>query len=182
MNRLFTFLLALGLCFGAASAQLLPVEPPAPKPMTDAKGNVIKMDFKLPLIGISDPGMLFAHYSQRPLLIFYFSPKCPHCQHNYPTVQKLAKEYESLGLSAMAVSVGGVTKNEIRGFMDQHNASIPFFQDASRQFSDNYGNGYVPVMYLVFENGTFIRYTEGGDLAMKHLRSELDKKFKKKNK
>ncbi len=180
MNRLLAFLLVFGLCLGSASAQLLPQEPPAPTLMVDDKGKPVKMDFKIPLQGISDPGMLFAHFSQRPLVIFYFSPKCPHCQHNYPFVQKMVKEYEAAGLQAIAVSVGSVTKNDIRGFMEQQNASLPFLQDANRQFSDNYGNGYVPVMYLVYENGTFIRYTESGDAAMKHLRADLDKKFKKK--
>lgn len=180
MNRLFAVLLAIGLCAGVSFAQLLPVEPPAPTLMVDSKGAPMKMDFKIPLVGISDPGMLFTHFSSRPLVLFYFSPKCPHCQQNYPTVQKLIKEFEPMGLTGLAISVGGVTKNDIRGFMEQHSASISFFQDASRQFSDAYGNGYVPVMYLVNENGTFIRYTEGGDAAMKHLRAELQKKFKKK--
>lgn len=180
MNRLLAFFLAIGLCMGLASAQLLPAEPAAPGLMTDEKGTPLKMDFKIPLVGISDPGMLFQHFNQRPLVVFYFSPKCPHCQHNYPAVQKLVKEYEAKGLSAIAVSVGGVTKNDIRGFMEQQNASLTFFQDASRRFSDNYGNGYVPILYLVHENGTFIRYTEAGDTALKHLRAELDKKFKKK--
>lgn len=180
MNRLIAFLIAIGLCAGTSFAQLLPVEPPAPTLMVDEKGTPLKMDYKIPLVGISDPGMLFSHFTQRPLVIFYFSPKCPHCQQNYPSVQKLIKEYESKGLTGLAVSVGGVTKNDIRGFMEQHNASISFFQDANRQFSDNYGNGYVPIMYLVHENGTMIRYTEGGNVAMKHLREALDLKFKKK--
>ena len=64
-------------------------------------------------------------------------------------------------LSGLAISVGGVTKNDIRGFMEQHSASIPFFQDATRQFSNVYGNGTTPVLYLVNENGTIIRYTDG---------------------
>lgn len=180
MNKLFAFLLAMGLSTGVTFAQLLPPAPPAPSLLADEKGAPVKMDFSIPLVGISDPGMLFAHFSQRPLMIYYFGPKCPHCQRSYPSVQKLAKEYESLGLSAIAVSVGGVTKNDIRGFMEPHNASLPFFQDANRQFSDNYGTGYVPVLYLVHENGTMIRFSDGGEKGMKQLRDELDKKFKKK--
>ena len=38
----------------------------------------MKMDFfSLPLSGISDPGMLFSHFSGKGLTHFYFSPKVP---------------------------------------------------------------------------------------------------------
>ena len=40
----------------------------------------MKMDFSKPLVGINDPGILFSHFGNRPLLIYYFSPKCPHCR------------------------------------------------------------------------------------------------------
>jgi hypothetical protein len=87
-----------------------------------------------------------------------------------------------MGLTGLAISVGGVTKNDIRAFMEQHNASINFFQDASRQFSDTYGTGYQPLIYLVNENGTLIRYSNVDDAAMKQLRTDLQNKFKKKKK
>lgn len=47
------------------------------KLMQDTTTNQpMKMDFSTPLTGISDPGILFSHFSNRPLLIYYFSPKC----------------------------------------------------------------------------------------------------------
>ncbi|MGL6016199.1 MAG: peroxiredoxin family protein, partial [Selenomonadaceae bacterium] len=94
----------------------------------------MKINFKNPLVGISDPGMLFSHFSSRPLVIFYFSTKCPLCEQYYPVVQKLIKEFEGKGLTGLAISAGSMTKNDIRSFMEQYSASIPFFQDASRQF------------------------------------------------
>ena len=62
----------------------------------------MKMDFSTHLSGISDPGILFAHFSNRPLLIYYFSPKCPHCQKHFPEIQNLIKEYEAKGLTGIA--------------------------------------------------------------------------------
>ena len=70
MNKLFAFLLAMGLSTGVSFAQLLPPEPPAPTLLADEKGTPLKMDFSIPLVGIADPGMLCAHFAQRPLLIF----------------------------------------------------------------------------------------------------------------
>ena len=62
------------------------------KLMMDSTTNQpMKMDFSKHLSGISDPGILFSHFSNRPLLIYYFSPKCPHCQKHFPEIQNLIK-------------------------------------------------------------------------------------------
>ena len=77
-------------------AQLAPEPQVADIPlMKDSTTNQpMKMDFSVPLTGISDPGILFSHFSNRPLLIYYFSPKCPHCQRHMPEIQDLMKDYE----------------------------------------------------------------------------------------
>ena len=73
----------------------------------------MKMDFSTHLSGISDPGILFAHFSNRPLLIYYFSPKCPHCQKHFPEIQNLIKEYESKGLTGIAIGLNGSTSTTL---------------------------------------------------------------------
>ena len=105
----------------------LMMDPKTEKPMI--------MDFSTHLSGISDPGILFAHFSNRPLLIYYFSPKCPHCQKHFPEIQNLIKEYESKGLTGIAIGLnGGIKKNDIRLFIDQYHAVIPVFQDTDSKF------------------------------------------------
>jgi len=148
--------------------------------MVDAKKVPIKMNFKISLTGISDPGKLFATYSSRPLVLFYFAPKNQQSQASYSAVQKLIKEFEPMGLTSLAISVGEVTRKDILGFMNQNNASIDFAQDVRREFNTSYGTGSLPVIYLVYANGTFIRYTESNDTALKQLRDELQKIFPKK--
>ena len=140
----------------------------------------MKMDFSLPLTGVSDPGILFSHFAKRPLMIYYFSPKCPHCQKHFPEVQNIMKEYEKSGILGIAVAIGGnVKKNDIRMFMDQFNAVIPVFQDGSQKFGPTYGNGYVPVLYLVQNDGTFFRYESLDEPNLNHLRSKLNEMTKK---
>ena len=174
MKRLLSAVLTVALFTGAAFAQFLP---PVPTLEKDAKGQPKKMDFSIPLTGISDPGILLSHFSNRPLFIFYFSPKCPHCIATYPKYQALLKEYEARGLQGLAISIGGMKKNDIRMFMDQQNAQVPMLQDTNRKFSDEYGSGHVPLMILVWENGTFIRYTENNAEVLDQIKAELDKKF-----
>lgn len=138
-------------------------------------GKTIKMDFTKNMTGINDPGLLFSHFSGSPLLIYYFSPKCVHCQHHFPSYQKLVKEYESRGLKGIGVALGGyIKKNDIRLFIDQHKVSIPVLQDTDMQFGPAYGTGYVPVAFLVLPDGTFYRYEQIKPEVITHIRSILD--------
>ena len=174
MKRVLSLVLAVGFFVGTASAQLLP---PVPSIEKDEKGVAKKFDYSVPLTGISDPGILMSHFSQRVLVMIYFSPKCPHCQATYPKYQALVKDFEARGAQGLAISVGNVKKNDIRFFMDQQNVQFPVFQDSNGKFSTLYGTGHVPLMMIVFENGQYIRYTENTPETLDQIRAELDKKF-----
>lgn len=148
--------------------------------MQDSTANQpMKMDFSKPLTGISDPGILFSHFSNKPLLIYYFSPKCPHCQRHFPEMQELMKKYEGAGLAGIAIGLGGgIKKNDIRRFIDEYHVVIPVFQDSDYKFGPAYGTGYIPVVYLVQKDGTFYRYETLDEPNMNHMKATLDKMFK----
>ena len=165
----------------APFAQLAPEPPMADvQLMLDSTAKQpMKMDFSKPLSGISDPGILFSHFANKPLLIYYFSPKCPHCQRHISEIQDLVKEYESKGLSGIAIGLGGgIKKNDIRLFIDQFHVSIPVFQDSDYKFGPAYGTGYIPVVYLVQKDGTFYRYETVNDANINHMRATLNKMLK----
>lgn len=181
-TKLISFASFIAIATGTSFAQLSPEPPMADiKLMQDSTTNQpMKMDFSKPLTGISDPGILFSHFSNRPLLIYYFSPKCPHCQRHMPEIQSLIKEYEKDGLTGIAIGLGGgIKKNDIRLFIDQYKVVIPVFQDADYKFAPSYGTGYIPVVYLVNKDGTFYRYETLNEANMNHLRSTLNKKLRK---
>lgn len=164
--------------FAVAALAQVEAKQEVPELMKDSSGTVLKMDFTIPLAGINDPGMLFSHFSNKPLLIFYFSPKCPHCQANFPQVQDLIKEYEPKGLNGLAISIGGgIKKNDVRLFIDQFNASLPIFQDVNAKFGPRYGTGYVPVIFLVNKDGTFYRFGDSSKKSFSQLKELLNKMF-----
>jgi len=166
----------LVLCaFTAVNAQLLPGSKPVQTFMTDSTGKQLLMDFNVKLTGIKDANMPFSAFSSRPLMIYYFSPFCPHCQRSYPGIQVVAKEYEQKGLTSMAISIGSVTKRDILMFMEERNASIPFFQDADGDFSKKYGDGYVPRLYLVHPDGKVVRYTALENEHIKEIKTDIEK-------
>jgi len=148
--------------------------------MKDEAGQLLKMDFSIPLVGISDPGMLFSHFSNENLLIYYFSPKCPHCQRHFPIFQKLIQQYKKDGFNGIGIAIGGsIKKNDIRLFAEHFHSAEPIFQDATRKFGRTYGTGYVPAAYLILKDGTIYRYGEINDDSIKNLRAKLDKLYAK---
>jgi hypothetical protein len=148
--------------------------------MKDSTGTLMKMDFSKPLVGISDPGMLFSHFANKNLMIYYFSPKCVHCINHFSGVQEIMLKYESKGLASIGVGLGGgIKKNDIRIFIDQQHAVIPVFQDQNSKFGPVYGTGYIPVLFLVLENGTFYRYATLDEANITHLKNTLDSLYSK---
>ncbi|MCL1956522.1 MAG: TlpA family protein disulfide reductase [Fibromonadales bacterium] len=167
-------LLLLSLFCVFCNAQMLPGTKPVATYMVDSTGKVLLMDFSTSLTGIKDSNMPFSVFSSRPLMIYYFSPFCPHCKRSYGGIQEVAKEYEQRGLTSIAVSVSGVGKRDILMFMEEHNASIPFFQD-NGDFAKKYGDGYVPRLYLVFSNGKIIRHTNLENEGLKDVKADIEK-------
>ncbi len=168
-------LLALFCVFGNAFAQMLPGAKPVATPMADSSGKLILMDFNIKLTGIKDANMPYSVFSQRPLLAYYFSPFCPHCQKSYGGIQQIAKEYEQKGLTSIAVSVGNVGKRDILEFMEKQNASLFFFQDSEQSFGKKYGDGYVPRLYLVAPDGKVTRYTNMDKEHLGDIKTDIEK-------
>ncbi len=173
--RIILLLLALFCVFGNAFAQMLPGAKPVTAPMADSTGKPLLMDFNINLAGIKDANMPYSVFGQRPLLLYYFSPHCPHCQKSYPGVQQVAKEYEQKGLASVAIAVNGVGKRDILMFMEQHKATIPFFQDSEQEFAKKYGDGYVPRLYLISPDGKVTRYTALEKENLKDIKADIEK-------
>jgi thiol-disulfide isomerase/thioredoxin len=165
---------ALLILLGCASDDNLEAPPPGKQPdLTDL------IDFSIELAEITDTNTPFSAFSSQPLLIFYYSPYCPHCQATYSGVQQLANEYEQHGLAFIAIAIGGASEQDLLQFIEQYapGAANPFFQDTEGKFGKKYGDGYVPRVYLVFQNKEYIRYTNAYSEGLKEVRDDLDNLF-----
>lgn len=171
--KLYRLISAIVLfCVGHSIAQFLPQVPMIEK---GSDGSPKQFDFSIPLTSIIPEADSFLQLKTQPLFLFYFSPKCPHCKETYPRYLAMLKKYQSYGLKGAAISVSGVTKNEIRDFISRQSMKIPTFQDEQRKFSDAYGTGQVPLLIIVKNNGQFIRYTKNERETMGQIQAELNK-------
>jgi len=149
------------------SATLIRAQAPVQGPMApeppptyelDKNGKRAHIDFTLNVKPISDPTMQFSKYAGHKTLVFYFSAVCPHCQHAFPFVQKLADSLASKGVPTVAIAIKYNTDEDIFTFAQKFNAHMPIFQDDDRTFGDAYGTGFVPMLLLINEKGEYIRY------------------------
>jgi peroxiredoxin len=163
-SRISLLLSSACLVFGlsAAHAQAVqgPMAPAAPPTFElDKKGKRDKIDFNLTPQAISNPNLKFSQFQGKKLLLFYYSAKCPHCQHAYPFIQKLSDELASKGFTSLALAIKYNTEDDIRGFIRDFGVRMPMMQDEDRTFGDRYGVGTIPTIYLINEKGEYVRYT-----------------------
>lgn len=159
----FSFLTGLALNLATAQPLRGPVQgPQAPEPPPtfelDKKGKRAHVDFALNPKAISDANMKFSHFSNRKLMVFYFSAKCPHCQHAIPFVQKLSDELTPKGFTTIAIAIKYNTEDDIRAFIRDYQVHLPVFYDEDRTFGENYGTGSIPLLMVINEKGEYIRY------------------------
>jgi thiol-disulfide isomerase/thioredoxin len=138
-----------------ASAQMLIEVPTIEK---DANGLSVPMDFAIDLKGVSDKGLEFSQFKDKPLVVFFFSAKCPHCIRAYPHVELMQKEFAEMGMTFLAIASGSNQTRDVKKFIDDQQASLPFFIDSDRAFAGKYKITSVPTTFLVNSKGEFIRY------------------------
>lgn len=155
-----------GLALNLVSAQPLrgalqgpQVPEPPPTFELDKKTNKrAHIDFALVPKPISDSNIKLSQLANRKLMIFYFSAKCPHCQHAFPFVQKLSDELAPKGFTTIAIAIKWNTEDDIRSFIRDYKVHVPVFYDEDRTFGDNYGTGSIPLIMVINEKGEYIRY------------------------
>ena len=155
-------------------ATLLRAQPPAPvqgptppeAPPTyelDKSGKRAHIDFTLKVKPISDANLQLSRFQGHKTLVFYFSAKCPHCQHAFPYIQKLSDSLTSKGVTTIAITIKYNSDEDIHNFIRDFKVRMPVFQDEDRVFGDAYGTGYVPMILLVNEKNEYIRYKAFND-------------------
>jgi thiol-disulfide isomerase/thioredoxin len=143
---------------GPVQGPMAPEPPPTYEMDKDKKGKRARIDFSMTPKPISDANMKLSHFSNRKLIIFYFSAKCPHCQHAFPIVQKLSDELSTQGFTAIAIAIKNNTEDDIRSFIRDYKVHVPVFYDDDRRFGENYGTGSIPLVLVVNDKGEFIRH------------------------
>ena len=82
-----------------------------------------------------------------PMLLFYFSPTCPHCQEAMPAVNRISSRFE---VPWFGISTTSATRMEIDSFVAEYEAKFEVVKDdEERGFARAMGALSTPSVYLV---------------------------------
>ncbi len=124
-----------------------------------AESQTGTMNYSINLKPFAGSHKNFGEFKGKNLLMFYFSPTCPHCQESFPHVQKLGDELTQQGFVTISVATANSSPHDIHKFMAERKSHVSMFQDAAREVAQNYGTGYVPVVLLVNAKGEYTRFS-----------------------
>lgn len=139
-----------------------PVQGPAEPPVSVLPSAIPKpdsaFDFELPVETVTKLAAPLSSFRGKPLIIYYFSATCPHCQHSYPHVLEMAKELRNQGVNTIAIASASNRGEEIQSFLKERKNVLPVYKDAGKQLSTKYGTGYVPLVLVVSAQGAYKRF------------------------
>ncbi|MDA0204972.1 MAG: TlpA disulfide reductase family protein [Acidobacteria bacterium] len=104
----------------------------------------------------------------KPVLVFYFSTDCSHCQATARILAPIYEEYHVKGLEIVGVTLNPTAKDNLGGFVKQFGVEFPVgLGDRAHfvEFSGVAGRFYYPYLLFVDQAGQIREEHEGADRA-----------------
>ena len=106
--------------------------------------------------------------ASKPVLVFYFSTDCSHCQATAKMLAPIYREYHAKGLEIVGVTLNPTAKDNAGGFVKQFEVAFPVGlgdRDHFVEFSGVTGRFYYPYLLFVDKTGQIREEHEGADRA-----------------
>jgi peroxiredoxin len=106
----------------------------------------LEKDFSL--YDLNNRRVRLSRFSGRPLIVYFFSPRCKDCKEEAPFLNELYEVYRKKGL--VIVGVGVKYPEEVREFAERQGIRYPVVVDRDLSVSKDFGVFFLP--HLVFFN------------------------------
>lgn len=119
-------------------------------------------------------------YIGKPVVINFWSSKCPPCRKEMPDFDEVYKKYKNKVNFMMIDSIGafGETKEDGAAMVKENGFSFPVFFDVDQSAQKTYGIYSYPTTYILDKDGNLSRGQSGlltGEVLSKALDEELTK-------
>jgi len=184
--RAFAFVLVAAFAAAALPADEVPVQPARAAPVeTIAVGGALTDDVRvLPLVRGDERDVPLASLGgdrTKPMVVLFWSAKCPVCRRYAAAVRALSKDYDGRARLAFVFPNATETETEVRAWLDAQTFVADVATDPKRAASGKLAAVVTPTA-LVFDATGALRYrgpidddrrARGGDTT-DHLRVALD--------
>lgn len=104
----------------------------------------------------------------KPVMVFYFSTDCPHCQASARTLAPIYAEYRDKGVEIVGVTLNPTAHDNLGAFVKQYGVEFPVgLGDRPRfvGYTGVTGRFYYPYMVFVDKSGQIREEHDGSDRA-----------------
>ena len=115
-----------------------------------------------------------------PVFLEVFASWCPHCQHEVPIIDALAKQYAGkvafVGVSGSPYGVDGSSPEnqaDIDAWVQKLNVTYPIAFDPDLKVANAYLQGGYPTIVMIDKNKV-VRYVNSGELTPAQLQTALN--------
>jgi peroxiredoxin len=160
-NQIVLFSLALILLLGSFRCKSnSPTEPgsqpePEPKPRLGTNFGDIAIDFTAKDQNGNDVSLY--DFTGKVILVVMSAEWCSYCQNEATHLESLYNEYEQRGLRVIATLILG----DPAEWAKEYGLSFPVLDDNSEAIWTQYGEGYLPLNFVI-DREMIIRYKEAG--------------------
>jgi peroxiredoxin len=102
----------------------------------------------------------------KPVMVFYFSTDCPHCQAAARMLAPIYSEYHAKGLEIVGVTLNPTAQDNLSDFVKQYDVAFPVgLGDRNRfvGYTGVTGRFYYPYMLFVDKSGQIREEHDGAD-------------------
>lgn len=111
-------------------------------------------------------------FAGRPIMLFFFSPRCGDCKEEIPTLERLYQDYREKNL--IMVGVGIRNKKEIEQFVEEYRVPFPVVVDETLEVSKSFGVFLLPHIVFYDKRGQIV-HAEAGKVPPERLQEYLEK-------
>jgi thiol-disulfide isomerase/thioredoxin len=104
----------------------------------------------------------------KPVMVFFFSTDCPHCQATARMLEPIYREYHAKGVEIVGVALNPTAKDNLGAFVKQYRVAFPTGLGGREQFvgyTGVTGRFYFPYLLFVDKSGQIREERDGADRA-----------------
>lgn len=123
--------------------------------------NQVKLAKDFTLLTLEGEYFTLREHFGQPILLYFFSTTCSHCQEETPNLVKMYEAYKNAGLLVIGVAVNVSFTQELRNFVTSYGITYPILIDAREEVSESYGVYYIPHNFFINREGEIVEEVVG---------------------
>ena len=144
----------LWIAFTVPSAYGLDKRALSPLGFQELSGDKEAPDFTL--LSLDGKKVSLQDYRGKIVFLHFWATWCKPCIEEFPTIDRMYKEYKDKGLVVLAISIDKGDKGVVKSFVDKMGVRFPILLTSDGNIKRSYWTWGTPTSFLIDRNGKFI--------------------------